>query len=840
MTTEAAIQSLIAEMKTFTATVKEGGNLGVGSGIFDEMNRSIKDGMKMDAKARAEEIMHNKRVQRAVENYEKGVFGATGAMNKLIKNSESLSVATALAGRSFENMVEKFDIEELEAGVDGFVEHLKQGSSDLAKSIAGQIKGAEDMIAASALLTDQFIADFEKAKALHDSGQREEAADLMEQYNQEVDILTHSTEDLYEAQKDLSEGMAKTVREMEGGALQGIERFGKKAMAAAALLGAVAQPMIQTAKSAAQTGTQMEFLNAALAGMTPEELNQLQAENKQAMRASNMSFDEFNEKIRQGTVGLITYTGSLRDANRINAASMDIATTLGANQQHFMEQQAELFKKLNRGLSMSAEQFMEMNKQLMSSSSVQAQLYKINLKQRGAYMQDLQNTYTKLRTDGLMHEQAMRMLETFEQIGAKSPKERLKEAAKLQAVMGAMGMGQEGARAGELLRGGLRNEGDKAEFSEIIKNANISMGQQMGQSFQSELMSSAMIQAAGLQEYLGPESKFAELNTQQGKQMDDLVNIESKLGGERNEHLANILAANDALVAAINGPILMTLGAIAAGVAASGLMKGGMGKFGRGTGKFGRSMGAVGRQFQSAGGFKGEGALGKALGGAGKVLGKIPLIGGLFAGGLAGASKYSELAGSGLTEGQRRTQATATGVGAGVGTAGGAVGGALAGAAIGSVVPVIGTAIGGVLGAALGAFGGEWLGTKAGESVGEMLSETNATLGQQATTTENRLAQLAQEMQTYGSDPKHEQERLELLREQIKLQTKANEIQENIQNNTNDMSEEEKKLRAELAALRGEAAEQHEETMSKDDKGYRVQWIKVPKAGGITNAAGAR
>ncbi len=600
----------------------------------------------------------------------------------------------------------------------------------------------------------------------------------------------------------------------------GLEKVIGGFLGVVAAAGATAKPLIGVAQSAARTGTQMETLSAALMGMQPEELNQLQADYRQIIQSSQMTLDEFNETVQRGASDMITYTGSLRDAIRVNAEAMNMAKVLGANQEKFMADQQRRFKELNRSLSMTAEQFIEMNQQLMNSQAVQSQLYRVNVRQRAAYMQDLQNTYEKLRLDGLTHESAQKMLETFEAIGAKSPRERLKEAAKLQAVMGAMGMGGVGARAGELLRGGLRGEDEKREFADIMKTANIAIGERMGQGFASEMMTMQMIQTAGLDQYLGPGSEFADFNIRQEAQIDEAyleAQAQTKLGGERNDMLRMILHSNDVIMSTLQGPIVMTLGGI------WGTLKA-MQMFGAMPGK-GAALksGARGIKGAAMAGIRGLGA-------------RLPIIGGLFAGGMAGYEKHAELAQrTDLTEEQKRRQIAATGAGAGLGAGGGALAGAAAGAALGSIVPGLGTVIGGILGAVVGGIGGEKIGKWAGEAAGEKMSAGLSTLAQEQAMLRSDMQKRQQQIERLGTDPEHEEERLDLLRQQVAAQKELKELNKTIAENTKNISDEEKELRRKLDERREQAERHHEESKAGADKGFRVQWLRASK--GVTSAA---
>lgn len=497
-------EAVLAELKQINRTMKGGSSLRMGGSSMD------------DATGKA--IMAQKRQTEAYGDSTKGILSNMSAMKKLSKNVESFADMTGLAEQQMKDMVENMDAGELKNAAQTFRKNLKASGSEWVRNIAAQVNTGEDFIEMQKLMTEGMVEEFEAAQILYkgDAKAKIKAINILNKYGMEVDDLAKESKELKEELKEVA--MAADATHRETVVLPAsIKNLVKGAGAAATALATVA---LKATESAARTGTQMETLDALIMGMSPEELNQLQAQHRQTMLASNMTFDEFNEKVGQNRVEMIEFTGSLRDAVRMNAQAIEQAKLLGQESGKAMKQQQEQFKRFNRALSMSAEQFMELNSQLMDSTHVQSQLYRISFKQRAAYMEDLRNTYEKLRLDGLTHEQAQKMLETFEQIGAKSPRERMKEAAKLQAVMGAMGMGAAGAEAGQLLRGGLRGEGDKQRFAEIMKNANINIGEKMGEGFASEMMTMQMIQTAGMEQYLGPSSDFADFNKQQGAQVE--------------------------------------------------------------------------------------------------------------------------------------------------------------------------------------------------------------------------------------------------------------------------------------------------------------------------------
>ena len=170
---------------------------------------------------------------------------------------------------------------------------------------------------------------------------------------------------------------------------------------------------------------------------------------------------------------------------------------------------------------------------------------------------------------GLMQDQAMKVVEAMSAIAAKSPKERLKQAARLQAVGGAMGFGGEAAQAAGIMRRGFNKEGDREQFAELQQTMQQSMGKFMGQSLQHEMMGAQLLQSTQMEDLLGPKSAFADLNTEQFK----ATKRAEKLHRERNRVAGATLGIIQGIYALMGGPLLKILGGILGGIGVLGAGK---------------------------------------------------------------------------------------------------------------------------------------------------------------------------------------------------------------------------------------------------------------------------
>lgn len=443
------------------------------------------------------------------------------------------------------------------------------------------------MSATEAMNTEQFekMNDFfinsvrDTAGALN-SSDIHEFVEKMQNLSKEVEATGKSLQELRngtEAEKELAqdyEDTARGIQQLEKRAQELNYTFGSfindiknKFGILTPTIGATVAAFKMAITPALRMGTDFQqSLTAFMAGMDPEEMAQNLKEYRRTINASGMTMNEFRQRTEEGALSLTGYTGSLRDAVRVQASAFEAARRFGAaNDKAFTDRQVNMFKRFNKAFSMTAEEFIEMNKQIRSSQSINEQIYRLNNKQRAQYALEIQQTVLRLRTFGLMQEQAMKVVEAMAAIGAKSPKERLKEAAKLQAVGGALGFGQAATEMADIMRRGMRGEGDMERFAELQKEAQATVGEKMGSGFASELYTSQLLQTTQMEELLGPKSQFADLNTEQNMATQSIEQY-SKKGVET---LGFIQGTLNRIFNLISGPLAVLLTGIAGSLAAS-------------------------------------------------------------------------------------------------------------------------------------------------------------------------------------------------------------------------------------------------------------------------------
>lgn len=556
------------------------------------------------------------------------------SVNKLGLSLESYA---QLSGKLFNEAINQLG----PAGLDKLPKELSKEMSSSTNTFIRML-GGEVKTLADAVKMQKRLINIEKFEKMWKEYQKGITAEKFPDFVKDVENLGFEAKELDEDFSVLRQrtdalalAMGEASRDLARGGIFGRLQTGLGKLAGAVaktatVILAFAKPWADAQEVALRTGTRMAAIDAALMGMSPETWSEIQAEFKTTMLAAGMGYEEFAATLKEGQGQLFALTGNMRDAARVSAHMIDTFQMLGdttQSQEQFTKDQTARFDKWNAVFSMTAETFVQLNENLLKSVSVQGQLLKISRSQRAAFMQGLQDQYQQLRMNGLLHEEAEKMLEVFAAIGAKSPRERLKEAAKMQAVMGAMGMGGMGAEAAELVRGGLRDKESIKRFGTIMGEANEVMAGQMQRGFAQEMVAMQLVQMSGMDKYLGPGSEFGVLATRQGKRIDKEAaerEQEAIRSDTRNHFLTDVAKHTQIATAFITGPLgqnvalaTVTLQEILGvlNTMAMGSMVGGIGGKIAGAAKgLARLPGAI----ASAGGAKAAlGIAGKAAGGVG-------------------------------------------------------------------------------------------------------------------------------------------------------------------------------------------------------------------------------
>lgn len=452
--------------------------------------------------------------------------------NSLIEN---MNYITKASNKVFNEAVDSMsDLKSLEKLPDNFKKIMERSGSSLIKSMAQSADTIEGMFASQQKieklpqvkeLMQAFVDGSETLHSLQvkieDLGYtQEEAESIVKRFNSAIISSEHeikkNTASIALGQKTV-DGFDEEIRI----ANDGVRKFGSTVetetkhfkelgSTVKSLTGLLAKELFDAAQASMRFGSEFNLIRSRLAGMAPEDYSQMQAENRQAINALTGNFNEFDSLISKSNLEMIQYTGSLKDSSKLIGSLITTSRLIGnagIETDKFVESQKKMFTSFNRQLSMTSDEFAAMNDRLIQDSDIRGVLYRQSEQERQAHFEDLQMQVKTYRTWGLLQDQAESLAKTMDRMAGRDAKTRMKEAARLRSVMGAIGMAQEGARAQALiLKGSRRTGAETEELAGIRKSANEVVSGLMGDTFANELLISAMIQKASLEELLGPNS----------------------------------------------------------------------------------------------------------------------------------------------------------------------------------------------------------------------------------------------------------------------------------------------------------------------------------------------
>jgi hypothetical protein len=432
--------------------------------------------------------------------------------------------------------------------------------------------------------------------------------------------------------------------------------------------------------------------------ITGEELAKVSSANRQAINAMGGTEQAFKQ-LDPAMSRLRILTGSLADGTRLaTEAATDFAKKGVTATAPVMERYINDLVQLQRQTGMNTEVAAKFYDDIAQDADSIDILRSARKDEREAILQSQRALVQQAIAAGMSAEQAKEAAKMLNKMTAAKPLDRLKQAAKVRALSGAMGIagGDEAAQA--IIAGKRATAEQKQALAKFSENAANAMDQAAGQGLGSEIFASTLLDKLDLEQYYGKNSNFSTtLGDTMKPAFADLT--KAYIDASQTETAQAVLwaaeqkARLDMIISGTHwlGPLAAGVGSILAYLAGGKLLTAGKNLIGGG--------GAAG----TAGAPAGTAKAATAAGGMSKALKILGPLGAAAAGTYEGYQEY------------QKDQKVGKAVGTGVGTAGGALGGAAIGAAIGTAfLPVIGTAIGGIIGGVAGAWGGG----KAGKAIG--------------------------------------------------------------------------------------------------------------------------
>ena len=474
--------------------------------------------------------------------------------------------------------------------------------------------------------------------------------------NKILETQNSTAEDRLEAEQQLVEVQKERAKIVKK-ANPHIKDLGKTAAAAiAAIAGAglarAGGQMMSDIESQRRFGTpggMFQQLGAALPGgalmgVDPQLINEMMATNRAAVVAMGGTNDmgALYERLGANLNELIDVAGTLPEAFKFQLNSYQNLVRAGiAPTEDALQQQVKSFQFMQEALGMTAEEFGQLQQQLVSDTEFRRTMNGLNSRERRLRLQRLNDQIAINRANGMMRDQAIAAAMALEQLAGKGPRDRFKEMAKLQAIAAASGITMSNEARDAFIKGrsATREEADaRQRFMSDMGNRLTEISSTMGGTG-TELGIFGALEKAGLS-----MDYFDQSLTNLGEQ------IKMEDGPEAfQENFNRMVEQMSPFENAINESTkaLRAFQGVLDNVAGGGLIQGVVGTLGS----------ALGAYF----GARGFGGLARGAGG---------LFGGLFGGGAAGAAGGA--AGTALGVGARAA--------GGIGLAG--IGGAAAGTAL--------------------------------------------------------------------------------------------------------------------------------------------------------------
>ena len=374
--------------------------------------------------------------------------------------------------------------------------------------------------------------------------------------------------------------------------------------------------------------------------ISQSEYGKILADTRQEQFAMQTAGVDFNKVLKDGAGELRGFTNNSAEAAQVTALIIKNTSRMGVSQDQLtdaVDEQIKEYKKNARAYGMSAMAMAKLTENLLSDDDYRMQILRLRGKERAEFVKGIAQRQKEYKTMGYTEERAIGVQKALAALEGMNPKERYKKAAKQRAVLGALGMGQQGARLMQLetnLQGASETQ-KPAMLKEIAKikaeaAAKYTQKTGAGSSIGTQMVFGQLADMSGLTEDV---KTFQTMSGEGLKHQEDIANNTKEVPPILRGIVKSVDAVKGALnsgVGALGGGILSTLTSGITEAIKYAIMSSLVSKIG-GKGL----LGGVGNLFGGAGnmvkgGVRGAGSL---LGAAGNMaMGGIRGIGNLAAG----------------------------------------------------------------------------------------------------------------------------------------------------------------------------------------------------------------
>jgi hypothetical protein len=240
-------------------------------------------------------------------------------------------------------------------------------------------------------------------------------------------------------------------------------------------------------------------------GVNFEKMTAITKDSMAAMRLSKKNIDEFTKEVSANQNALTAFTYSTEDsaaglmAMRSDLLDMGAAFDNTPTLNKAMASQTASFAKLNAMTGASMEEFIRLNKELGTSSSVQMMLLGLDKKARLQKIEDLKQAREYYATMGMSAQEAQEMVKRIQDIGKEKVVDRFEQAAQLRRSMTMLGIAGGAEAQQNLLSGKFRNDPEAAKkLQAAIQATQVGLDRwKMSNNIQKELQADTLIATLG-------------------------------------------------------------------------------------------------------------------------------------------------------------------------------------------------------------------------------------------------------------------------------------------------------------------------------------------------------
>lgn len=417
-------------------------------------------------------------------------------------------------------------------------------------------------------------------------------------------------------------------------------------------------------------GQQMDALKL---GITGEDLQKISSAHRQtinSMGGTEQAFKELNPAVKR----FLILTGDNNKAVEMAAKAAQHFAMNGVQPSsnavnRYTNDLVEMHRRTGMGIEQAAVLYDSVAEDIESRDILRA----ARADEREAILASQRALINQAIAAGMSAEQAKEAAKMLNKMVAAKPLDRLKQAAKIRAMGGAMGIAGAEEAAQAVIAGKRATPAQQQAMSKFGQDMANAMDKSASQGLGTEIFASTLLEKMGLDEQYGKGSPFSTSMGESLKPVQGALNNLKDISNDKmGQMVGELIHIKGMLGTILSGNMFggVIISAVAAGLTSI---------FGRGLlDKLGGLVGRGGPTGGDRGGKAGKaGKAGKLLKSAGK--------GGLLGLGVMGAQA---LAGEDSTVGKVLNSNTVSGAGYG--------------AMVGSVIPGVGTLVGGAVGGAIG------------------------------------------------------------------------------------------------------------------------------------------